>query len=47
MGGELMGLDVDTGLTEQIMAVTATDEFNTALEVQQSQFPSSPTSAEY
>lgn len=30
------GLIVDTGLTEQIMAVTATDEFNTALEVQQS-----------
>lgn len=28
---------IDTGLTEQIMAVTATDEFNTALEVQQSQ----------
>lgn len=26
----------DTGLTEQIMAVTATDEFNTALEIQQS-----------
>ncbi|ORY82401.1 putative ATP binding protein [Leucosporidium creatinivorum] len=32
---EHQSLRLHTGLTEQIMAVTATDEFNTALEVQQ------------